>query len=129
MIQIIFKNLEKSEFARDLTSERMGTVIERFPDLGDHRIQVTLSMENSPSQAGPDVFTVKVFIRGKRYRSVVIEKSAASLYLALADVVDHALERLNRYGDKNRVKRRAQARNAQLFTADADGGENATTST
>ena len=117
MIRVIFKNLEKSELARDLTLERIDSIIDRFPDLHDHKVDATLSMENSPSQAGPDVFTVKVFIRGNRFRSVLIQKSAGSLYVALADVVDHALERLNRYGDKERVKRRNQERLSDAFVA------------
>jgi ribosome-associated translation inhibitor RaiA len=110
MIRVLFKNLEKSEFAKELALERIETVMERFPDLSEHRIDVTLSMENSPIQAGPDLFTVKVFIAGIRYRSIVIQKSASSLYVALADVVEHTLERLNRYGDKTRVKRINHAR-------------------
>ena len=110
MIKVIFKNLEKSELTRDLALERVLTIVERFPDLHDHKINVTLSMENSPTQAGPDVFTVKVLINGKRFRAVLIEKSGATFYLALAEVIDHALERLNRYGDKERVKSRNQLR-------------------
>jgi ribosome-associated translation inhibitor RaiA len=125
MIRIIFKDLEKSELARNLAMERISTVVERFPDLRGHRIDTTLSMENSPTQAGPDVFTVKLFINGKRYKSVVIRKSASSLYVALADVVDHSLERLNRYGDKDRVKKRNMAKRAMSIGAVATGGENA----
>ncbi len=116
MMRVIFKNLEKSELAKDLASERISSVVERFPDLKDHRIETTLSMENSPAQAGPDVFTVKLFISGKRYRSVTIQKSGPSLYIALAEVVDRSLELLNRYGDKDRVKRRNAARKVDLFT-------------
>lgn len=110
MIKIIFNNLEKSEFTREFTLERIRTIAERFPDLNDHKISATLSMENSPTQAGPDVFTVKLFITGKRYRSVMIEKSGQTFFSALAEVIEHALERLNRYGDKERVRRRNQLR-------------------
>ena len=106
MIRIIFKNLEKSELAKDLALERISSVIDRFSDLQNHTIDMTLSMENSPTQAGPDVFTVKLYINGPRYKSVIIQKSSSSLYIALADVVEHSLERLNRYGDKVRVKHR-----------------------
>lgn len=74
---------------------------------------MTLSMDNSPSQAGPDVFSVKIQCHGGRYSGVILEKSAATLYVALADLVDHLLERLNRYGDKSRVKRIHKARQDQ----------------
>jgi ribosome-associated translation inhibitor RaiA len=116
MTKIIFKNLEKSEIAKEAASVRIQGIVEKFPDLVGHRIQVTLSMENSPQQPGPDLFTVKLFIDGKRYRSIVIQKSSANLYTALAEVVDHALERLNRYGDKVRVRRRKSGTQAQVRT-------------
>jgi ribosome-associated translation inhibitor RaiA len=106
MIKVIFKDLSPSEAAKDAVNDRISSIVERFPDLEGHKISVTLSMENSPIQAGPDVFTVKLFINGKRYQSVMIQKSASTLYSALAEVIEHSLERLNRYGDKKRVKRR-----------------------
>ncbi len=115
MIQILFKSLERSELACEAVEERLESLMERFPDLRLSRIAVTLSMENSPLKAGPDLFTVKVFCRGGRYKDILLEKSAPNLYAALADVVDHMLERLNRFGDRTRVKRRTQARRASSF--------------
>jgi hypothetical protein len=116
MIRVIFKNLEKSELARDLVLERVASVVERFPVLESHKISVTLSMENSPVQAGPDEFTVKLFIQGSTYRSVTLEKSATSLYVALADVVEHSLELLNRHSDRERVVQRVKARKFRVPT-------------
>jgi ribosome-associated translation inhibitor RaiA len=110
MIQIKFKNLEKSELAREAAQERMENLIEKFPDLSESHLQVTLEMENSPTQAGPDFFKVKVFVSKSKYDGVLVEKSNSNLYVALADVVDHMLETLNRYGDKERVKQRRNAR-------------------
>lgn len=119
MTKIIFKNLEKSEIAREAASVRIQGIVDKFPDLLDHRVQVTLSMENSPQQPGPDLFTVKLFVNGKRYQSIVIEKSSSNLYTALAEVVEHALERLNRYGDKVRVRRRKSGLPSQLSTEES----------
>lgn len=110
MIQIKFKNLERSELAREAAQERMENLIEKFPDLSESLVQVTLEMENSPTQAGPDLFKVKVFVSKSKYDGVLVEKSNSNLYVALADVVDHMLEILNRYGDKERVKQRRTAR-------------------
>jgi ribosome-associated translation inhibitor RaiA len=110
MIKVNFKNLEKSSLAVEAAEERLGELVERFPVLNGSELQVTLSMENSPRQAGPDLFGVKVRIQGGRYHGVILEKKAASLYVALADVSEHLLERLNRFGDKTRVKNRAQER-------------------
>lgn len=110
MIQVLFKRLDKSEMAKDAAVERFESVIEQFPDLKESKLIVTLSMENSPRQTGPDLFTVKVYCRGGRYRGITLEKSAPNLYAALADVVEHMLERLNRFGDRSRVKTREKAR-------------------
>jgi ribosome-associated translation inhibitor RaiA len=106
MLQIIFKNLEKSQIAKDIAEERFSSVIGRFPSLKTHKVKVTLRMDNSPAQAGPDVFSVKAVINGPVYQDIVIEKSAANLYAAVADVVEHTLERLNRHGDRKRVRSR-----------------------
>lgn len=110
MIKVVFKNLEKSELAREVAVERLQAVVERFPDLEKSEVTVTLSMQNSRLQPGPDVFTVKVYCKGGRYRGVTMEKSAGNMYTALADVVDHMLERLNRFGDRSRVRQRGRAR-------------------
>ncbi|MDZ4660214.1 MAG: HPF/RaiA family ribosome-associated protein [Pseudomonadota bacterium] len=108
MFTVVFKNLDKSDLTKEAVITRLQETIDRFPDLVGHKITVTLSMENSPQQAGPDHFTVKVHVRGKKYRDVLIEKSAMNLYLALADVNEHLLERLNRMGDRTRVKLRSK---------------------
>jgi len=43
-----------------------------------------------------------------KYRDVLIEKAAMNLYLALADVNEHLLERLNRRRDGTRIKLRSK---------------------
>ena len=114
MIRIVFKNMVKSELVRAAIQERLASVTDRFPDLGPDQITLTVDMRNSPSQAGPDVFTVKFYCRSGRYRGVTLEKSAPNLYAALAELVDHLQERLNRFGDKSRVKRIKEERKAVL---------------
>lgn len=108
MVTVVFRNLGKSDLTKESVITRLQDTIDRFPDLAGHRITATLSMENSPQQAGPDHFTVKIHVRGKKYRDVLIEKSAMNMYLALADVNEHLLERLNRMGDRTRVKLRSR---------------------
>lgn len=110
MISVKFKNLEKSELAREAATERMEGLVEKFPDLTSSKIQVTLEMENSPLQAGPDLFKVKVHISRGRYEGITYEACDSNLYVALAETVDHLLEILNRHGDRERVKRIRQAR-------------------
>lgn len=110
MIQVKFKNLEKSEMAREAAQERIESLIAKFPNLSKSKIQITLEMENSPTQAGPDLFKVKCHISGARYDGVTVEKEGSNLYAALADVIEHMLENLNRFGDKARVRERTNAR-------------------
>ena len=110
MIQVKFKNLEKSYLAESAVIDRLEPVVEKFPDLKAAKILVTLEMENSPRQAGLDHFNVKVYITRGRYKDIALTKSNSSMYVALAEVVDHMLEKLNRFGDKARVKQRQRAR-------------------
>lgn len=110
MIHIIYKNLKRSTLVKEVVTQRIQSVIERFPALKDSRIHITLEMHNSPFQARPDLFSVKVHVNDGRYRGVRLEKSAQNLYAALADVVEHTLEKLNRFGDRSRVKERGRAR-------------------
>ena len=110
MIQVKFKNLDKSDLVIGAAIERTQSLVDKFGELKESKIQVTLEMLNSPTQAGPDLFRVKLHIFRGRYDGVTIEKSDANLYAALAEVMDHMLEVLNRFGDKARVLERKKAR-------------------
>ncbi|MFN7728559.1 MAG: hypothetical protein ACK5P7_05340 [Bdellovibrio sp.] len=110
MIQIKFKNLEKSQLASEAALERIEGLILKFPDLAKSHVQLTLEMQNSPFQAGPDLFKIKLCTTRGRYTGIVVEKEDANLYVALAELTDDMLEVLNRFGDRERVKRLKQAR-------------------
>jgi ribosome-associated translation inhibitor RaiA len=110
MIKIKFKNLEKSDMASEAAQNRIEALIKKFPELSKSKIQITLEMENSLTQAGPDLFKVKCHISGAKYDGVTVEKEDSNLYVALADVIEHMLESLNRFGDKARVKEIKKAR-------------------
>ena len=121
MIQVKFKNLDKSEMAREAVQDRIEALVEKFDDLNESKIQVTLEMENSPVQVGPDLFKVKLHVVRGRYNGITVEKSDSNLYVALAEVVGHMLEVLNRFGDRARVKERKRARN---LTKEIENGLN-----
>lgn len=104
MIILVFKNMEKSVYVSDLATEKINAIVERFPLLNESKIRLTLSMDNSPFQAGPDSFSAKAVIKGGKYDGIILEKTSENLYSALADLVEHTLERLNRFGDKKRIK-------------------------
>lgn len=113
-MKINFKNLEKSELAREAVNERFAGFFVKFPDLSASDLHITLEMENSPHHAGPDLFNVKVHVHKGKYSGVVVKKSRTNLYEALADVCEHLLESLNRHGDRKRVRRLHQARSEKV---------------
>jgi ribosome-associated translation inhibitor RaiA len=124
MIRIHFKGLRSSSITREAVEARVKALADRFPALRSSPIQLTLEMENSPHKAGADVFTVHLFVRAGRYRGLKIVKSASTLYLALAELVDPLLEAINRTGDRRRVRRRTRARRWKMIPrlAPASGG-------
>jgi ribosome-associated translation inhibitor RaiA len=109
-MKIVFKNLEKSEIAKDAVRERISELLEKFPDLKKSSVHVTLEMHNSPLQAGPDSFSISLRVSGGKYDGVSLTKYSQSLYVALADLIEHALEILNRNSDKKRVVERSMHR-------------------
>jgi ribosome-associated translation inhibitor RaiA len=105
-MRVLFRNMADSDLIRSVVLERFQQTAERFPDLTGHRLTLSLTMENSPRQAGPDAFTVELSIAGTKYRNLRLRRTADNLYVAIAEVHDRALERLNRAGDKLRVRSR-----------------------
>lgn len=120
MIKVHFKDLEPSEIAKEAAIERIEEIVSQFPDLAKSQIHITLSMQNSPTQAGPDEFSVKFRTTGGRYRGIIVEKGAESLYKALALLIENLLERLNRFGDKARVKQIKSGRKLKKARFEAD---------
>ncbi len=114
MMKVVFKDLEKSQLAVDIVWEKFDSLLSKFPDLKSHKIQVYLSMENSVTQSGKDQFSVKVVVTGNKYDGIVIEKKNSNLYLALDDLLVVMLERLNRKGDKVRVRERTMLRRQKI---------------
>lgn len=117
MIKVVFKNLEKSELASIIVKEKIEEFVHKFPELVDHKIEVFLSMENSFTKAGRDVFAAKVLIKGKKYGGLIIEKKDSNLYFAMDSVFLVLLENLNRKGDKARVRSRHELRKHKLSIA------------
>jgi len=110
MIQVKFRSLKSSRIIREIILDKVGHLQDKFPDLKNSRIQVALAMQNSPRHPGPDVFSVSLNVRNGKYAGVRMEKSASNFYEALATLMDHMLEVLNRKGDRIRVKSRSMAR-------------------
>ncbi|MCB0418489.1 MAG: hypothetical protein KDD39_12630 [Bdellovibrionales bacterium] len=102
-MKVNFKNLRKSELIRETIESRLKDDFERFPELRPDLVEVTVSMENSPYQAGPDVFGVKLRVVKGRYRGVILQKKSTSFYRALGKLNRGLVERLNRASGKART--------------------------
>ncbi len=111
MIGVKFKNFKKTESLQNIVENKIGGVIEKFPELKSSRVSVLVEMENSRTQAGLDVFKIKLCVLNGAFKNLIIEKSDSNFYKALAEVSDSMLETFNRFGDKQRIKKRNQARN------------------
>ncbi len=106
MLKIVFKNLEPSELARSIVIEHMGPVLEKFALLKDHQVTLTLEMENSPTQSGPDLFTVSSMVTGKTFKNLRMKKSSGNFYTATAELVDGFKELLSSEVDRLSSRKR-----------------------
>ena len=102
MLRIVFKNLEPSQLARNVVKDRIEPVLEKFPALGEHRVTLTLEMENSPTQAGLDLFTVTSIVSGPTFKNLKLRKSAENFYQATAELVDAFSELLSQETDRRK---------------------------
>ena len=100
MLKIVFKNMESSQLAKDVIQERISPVIDKFPSLQGHRITLTIEMENSPKQAGPDLFTVSSMVSGKTFKALKIKRCSGNFYHATAELADGLNELLGRENDR-----------------------------
>ncbi|MBF0315762.1 MAG: HPF/RaiA family ribosome-associated protein [Oligoflexia bacterium] len=108
-IQVVFKNLKHSDILRDIVTEKLSTVVDKFPDFENQPVTVTLSMENSPRQAGPDLFSVKFISKGKKLGSLIQQRSSTNLYVAVAELADSLIETIGRHRERIRWKSRTNA--------------------
>ena len=123
MIQVSFKNLEKSDLMLQAIEDRLRPTLFKFGICQENQARVTVEMENSPQQAGADQFRLKIFIKSGRYKGLTMEKSDTHFHGALALAADHLLEALNRSGDKARVKARQQERKWSRFQPENTSNE------
>lgn len=114
MIKVIFKNLSKSSLAKKIIQEKIRAIVEKFPDLKSHSIRVTLARNNSAIQTGPDEYLVRLHISGRKFKNLILEKKADTVYHAFAFLKNSALELLNRNTDKMRVQKIAKLRKAKF---------------
>ncbi len=100
MLKIVFKNMESSQLAKDIVQEKISPILKKFPSLEGHSVSLTLEMENSPRQAGPDLFTVSLMVRGKTYKMLKMKKSSSNFYHATAELADGFNELLSQESNR-----------------------------
>ncbi len=115
MIKVVFKKIEQSSMTKDLVTSRIEEVMEKFPDLKNHSIKALVYADNTAVQAGPDVFGIKFMLDGKKFKKLILEKKGRNLYVALAELCDSLLERLNRRNDKDRARKRQQKQTIEFL--------------
>ncbi len=114
MIRVIFQNLKPSEFVREIAVERVEQTLAKFPKLLQENTTIKVSMENSPVQAGPDVFKIKLFIPHGYRRPIVLEKAGKNLYEALATLNEKLSSVLEKTFSRQHDRRRLHKRDTML---------------
>lgn len=110
MVKVIFKNLNKSEFVLDSVKEKIGRVLEKFPELENASATISIEMENSPIHAGKDDFRVKLIMLSRGLKPIIIQKDSPNVYQAASLLADRLMDLLARHVEKRRDTRRAARR-------------------
>lgn len=109
-LNVVFKNLKKSNFIQQAVEERLAKVMSKFKGFRESKTTVIVSMDNSPRQAGVDQFTVKLVATPNKKKPVILEKKAEGFYEALAQVSEKLLEVFERSEQKSRQLKRSSRR-------------------
>lgn len=120
MVKVIFKNLKKSEFVLDSVKEKIGRVLEKFPEMENASATISIEMENSPQHAGKDDFRVKLIMLSRGHKPIVIQKDSANVYQAASLLADRLFDLLHRSVEKKRDLRRAAGRTRRYQDVAAD---------
>lgn len=105
MIEFFFVNIEPSQIARDILSDRVVPIIEKFSDLGIYKVILTVEMKNIPAQTGPDLFTVSSSVLCKKFKTLAVKKSSVNFYLAAAAMAEGLNELIDREQNNHEIKK------------------------
>lgn len=101
MFKVVFKNMNASSLTSENIHQRLMPIIDKYPDIKNHRMSVTIEMENSPQQAGQDFFSISIMMTGKIFKDLRIKKSSENFYIALSSLVESLNAHLSRRHQKN----------------------------
>jgi ribosome-associated translation inhibitor RaiA len=120
-MRVAFKNLESSEFMRNLAIEKVNHVLEKFPELDHPTVSIVISMENSQFHAGRDLFKVKAIMLSRGLKPVIIEKEAINPYQAIAHLSDRMFEVIHRSLERRRERARSDRRKWKEVSFEPEG--------
>lgn len=103
-LRIRFVRLRKSEMIKEAVEDRLSPILNKFDIFDEEKIHFEVEMENSPHQAGRDLFSVRLSIRGGKMRGFSIEKKDTNFYRALSSMAASLPININRFRQR-RLKR------------------------
>lgn len=108
-----FVHLAKTKSLEDYVHEKIDPLLAKFLGKSDLVHHVRLKMENSPHQAGPDLFQCEILVQDKKLgKAVHVLESSQNMYQAIADASHRLKYLLVRYKEKTIEKaKRLTARN------------------
>ena len=96
MLELKFKNLEKSELAREVVAEKVGLLLEKSAELKKSKVVITLELQNSADKPEPDLFSVKLQIINGKYAGTTLSESSPNMYNALSDLAERLVKKIDR---------------------------------
>ena len=109
-MKIRFIRLTKSELITEAIEDRILPAISKFSDIRHKDIVTEIAMENSPHQAGRNLFRVKIKIVRGKMRGFTLEKSDISFYRALANITTSLPSTIKKFRSKKQGKALKQLR-------------------
>ena len=103
-MKIRFVRLEKSELIKEAIEDRVIPVLKKFKIYHGNNVHFQIEMENSPHQAGRDLFRVKVSVNSGEMRGFILEKSDINFYRALSSLSASLPANIKRFREKKMQK-------------------------
>jgi ribosome-associated translation inhibitor RaiA len=115
MVKVIFKNLEKSDLIRKIAAEKVEKALQKYAVVDPLASTVILSREHSREHSGLDEYSVKLMVGARGHKPVIVEKRSTSMMVALATVLDRAMDLLHQSLAKERLGVRHERRRWKTY--------------
>ena len=112
-MEIQFVRLKKSSAVIEAIEDRMTPIFEKANIDYQRKVKITVAMENSPVQAGPDLFRVRMRIKTGIFRNLIVEKADMNFYKALSSLAESVSTTLQRNKGKRATRFARSKRNVR----------------